>query len=260
MFKPDRLSALITRFELSAELIDDPSRANLFLVADGESGDLSRLEFWPETKNRKDTWIHIEDELLVSAAICLGGETNPLARALPSRITASMDNDDRLKGLAQLIIGEVNNQHCGLHTVLQRLFEVVVITLLRQTIQESSNQIGLIAGLADSHVCKAIVAIHERPEFGWNIENLADNAGLSRSQFVERFKSSVGQTPAQYLREWRLTLAYQDLEKGERVKTVAQRYGYSSQEALSRAISRRYNRSPMKIRQQGLKQRLLNPS
>jgi AraC-like DNA-binding protein len=35
----------------------------------------------------------------------------------------------------------------------------------------------------------------------------------------------VGQTPFSYLRQWRLTLARQDLAAGARVKTVAARYG-----------------------------------
>lgn len=246
MSKPDRLSALIARFDLQAE-VTTPEQANLLLLADSTSGELSRIEFWPGSAGN-NVCVQEGFTVLIAASINLGGDVNPLATSLPECIAIPAE-EGSLKNLALLIVEEVQDQRCGRHSTLQRLFEVLVVMLLRRAIQANTEKIGLLAGLSDQRICKAIVAIHERPEFDWHIEDLADTAGLSRSQFMECFKNSVGQTPAQYLREWRLTLARQDLEKGERVKTVAQRYGYGSQEALSRAFSQRYHCSPAKVRQ-----------
>ena len=245
MSKPDRLSALIARFDLQAE-VTTSKQANLLLLANRTSGELSRIEFWPGSTGSKES-AQESYTVLIAASINLGGDVNPLATSLPECIAIPLE-EGSLKNLALLIVEEVQDQRCGRHSTLQRLFEVLVVMLLRRAIQANTEKIGLLAGLSDQRICKAIVAIHERPEFDWHIEDLADTAGLSRSQFMECFKNSVGQTPAQYLREWRLTLARQDLEKGERVKTVAQRYGYGSQEALSRAFSQRYHCSPAKVR------------
>ncbi len=255
MTKLDRLSALIARFDLQAEITSDIKQANLVLLADPISGCLSKIEFWPISKSIDDD--NNNRQVLISALINLGGEANPLAAALPQKIVISVDGEDSLKNLALLILEEVEDQRCGRHSTLQRLFEVLVVMLLRQAMKKHADKIGLIAGLYDKRICKAIIAIHERPEFDWHIEDLADTAGLSRSQFMECFKTSVGQTPAQYLREWRLTLARQDLEKGERVKVVAPRYGYGSQEALSRAFSQRYHCSPAQVKQKNTQKLLI---
>jgi AraC-like DNA-binding protein len=250
MAKLDRLSALIARFELHADVTSDLNQANLFLLFDPKTGELDRIEFWPISASGHASDID-QSELLVAASINLGGQANPLACALPARVSIRVEDEGNLKDLALLIIGEVNEQRCGRATTLQRLFEVMVVILLRKVMREHADRPGMIGGLADERISKAMVAIHDRPEFDWHIEDLADTAGLSRSQFMDRFKHYVGQTPAQYLREWRLSLARQDLARGDRVKSVAQRYCYGSQEALSRAFSQRYHLTPAQYRQQG---------
>ena len=249
MARLDRLSALISRFDLHARVTTDFRAANLLLMADPSSGELCRIELWPVSHSALDEKDH--PDVLIAASINMGGYDNPLARALPCHLVIPVKDGDSVKNLALLILEEIEDQRCGRHSTLQRLFEVLVVMLLRQAMRENANKIGLIAGLYDQRICKAIIAIHERPEFDWHIEDLADVAGLSRSQFMECFKNSVGQTPAQYLREWRLTLARQDLLKGERVKTVALRYGYGSQEALSRAFHKKYQCSPAQVRLKG---------
>lgn len=251
MAKLDRLSAIIARFELQADVATDFTTANLFLVSDANSGNLSRIEFWPMSQGGNDTELR-KEHVLIAAKINLGGEANPLALALPERITLSVSEESSLKDLSQLIIGEAFEQRCGRVTTLHRLFEVMIVIMLRRVMREHRGEVGLLAGLADDQISKAIVAIHEKPGFTWRVEDLADCAGLSRSQFMQKFKKCVGQTPAHYLRDWRLSLARKDLEKGDRVKKVAQRYCYGSQEALSRAFTQRYQCSPAQIRQQYL--------
>jgi len=248
MAKLDRLSAIIARFELQADVSTDIDHANLFLISDTQSGELSRIEFWPMSQGGGESQV-CKDEIMIAASIYLGGESNPLALALPEKIILSVNEEGSLKDLAQLIIAEAFEQRCGRVTTLHRLFEVMIVIMLRRVMREYSGERGLLAGLVDDQISKAIVAIHEKPEFDWRVEDLADKAGLSRSQFMQRFKHRVGQTPAQYLRLWRLSLARKDLEKGDRVKTVARRYCYGSQEALSRAFFQRYRCSPAHIRQ-----------
>lgn len=247
MSKPDRLSALISRFDLRADIVNDLSAANLFLFGCVESGEIRRIEFWP----LKSEVVHsTRDELIVAASIDMGGEANPLVQALPKKIVLAVDQARSIQDLSQLILSEIVEARCGRATTIRRLFEVLVVILLRHAIRSDIEKTGLIAGLADDRICKAIVAIHERPEFEWHIEDLADIAGLSRSQFMECFKTCVGQNPAQYLREWRLALVRKDLERGERVKTVASRYGYKSQEAISRAFSKHFHCTPSQYRLQ----------
>ena len=60
----------------------------------------------------------------------------------------------------------------------------------------------------------------------------------------------MGETPQSYLRRWRMTLAHQDIERGDRVQAVARRYGYASPEALSRAFARQFEVNPLALRRE----------
>ena len=71
---------------------------------------------------------------------------------------------------------------------------------------------------------------------------------MSLSRFADVFRTTLGETPQAYLRRWRMTLARQDIEKGERIAAVARRYGYASAEALSHAFQRQHGNKPTAYR------------
>jgi len=69
------------------------------------------------------------------------------------------------------------------------------------------------------------------------VAGLASIAVMSRSIFAERFSARVGEAPLQYVKRWRLTLAADMLASGTlRVKQAAERSGYGSEAAFSRAF------------------------
>ena len=45
-----------------------------------------------------------------------------------------------------------------------------------------------------------------------------------------------------------MILARQDIQRGDRVQSVASRYGYGSSEALTRAFQRQFGSSPISLR------------
>src|SRR5258708_8014862 len=49
----------------------------------------------------------------------------------------------------------------------------------------------------------ALSAIHDSVKTPWTVEALAEAAGMSRSAFAARFKELLGQTPLEYVTEWR---------------------------------------------------------
>jgi AraC-like DNA-binding protein len=59
----------------------------------------------------------------------------------------------------------------------------------------------------------------------------------------------MNETPMGYLRRWRLTLARQDLLRGDRVEAVARRYAYESPEGFTRAFRKAYGVAPVSLRQ-----------
>ncbi|MCZ4279715.1 AraC family transcriptional regulator [Kiloniella laminariae] len=180
----------------------------------------------------------------VSALIDTGGEANPIALALPDLVIVRLDQAKALQAVTDILLEEATAPRCGGSAVIDRLCEIVVIRLLRHLIEAGETQVGLLAGLAHPNLSLAVIAIHENPDHSFCLEELAAIAAMSRTHFANSFRNCLGVTPGQYISSWRLTLARMELGKGTPLKVIAQRVGFSSSAALSRAYSRHYGVSP----------------
>ncbi len=101
------------------------------------------------------------------------------------------------------------------------------------------DRMDWLAGLRDPVIGRAISAMHRNPARSWTIESLAKHVGSSRSVLAERFPQFVGHPPMQYLTNWRMQLATNDLLGGtESVAVIANRVGYESEAAFSRAFKK----------------------
>jgi transcriptional regulator GlxA family with amidase domain len=101
-----------------------------------------------------------------------------------------------------------------------------------------------LAGLSDPALARVLVAFHEQPGEVWSLESMAQRAGMSRSAFAVKFKVLVGETPADYLAHWRLTIAQMQLRQGRSVKAIADELGYANASALSRVFAQKIGLSP----------------
>ncbi|MBK0401105.1 helix-turn-helix transcriptional regulator [Limibaculum sp. M0105] len=237
----DRLSTLIARFSLTVT----PAReavANLGICRAGKDGAM-RVSLTPHESGRLGLGCDA-----ITARLDWGGASNPLLAALPERVEMTVETGSETASLLRVFAAEASEMRCGAGPVLDRLGEVIVIRLLRAEIARGAASPGLLAGLADPRLGRAIVAMHDAPERAWTVPDLAAEAALSPSRFAELFAGTVGRTPLAYLREWRMTLARQDLVRGDRVQAVAHRYGYASAEALTRAFRKIHGECPMRIR------------
>lgn len=143
-----------------------------------------------------------------------------------------------------LLLDEAFAQRSGRQAVVDRLCEVVLVHLLRHTIENCLMQTGLFAGLADPRLAKAIQAMHDEPAHRWSLEDLAERAGMSQARFAVNFRETVGQTPLDYLTDWRIGLAQSLLRKGRPVKIVTDEVGYGSAAAPARAFTARLGLAP----------------
>jgi len=73
---------------------------------------------------------------------------------------------------------------------------------------------------------------------------MAECAGMSRTVFANTFRKMVGQTPADYLTDWRIMLAQARLRGGKSIKLLADELGYANPSALSRMFAARTGQSP----------------
>ncbi|NGO91236.1 MAG: helix-turn-helix domain-containing protein, partial [Halomonas sp.] len=77
-----------------------------------------------------------------------------------------------------------------------------------------------------------------------SIAELASESNMSRAAYAVHFKSVIGQTPADYLLSWRVSLAQKLMREGRSITLIAAQVGYESPSALSRAFRRKTGLSP----------------
>lgn len=264
----DQLSPLLTRFDLRARVFYSGALCGVTSFAAGESvGHLHVVRRGPlQVLTADGTAVQVDEPSLLfyprptlhrlltnertgADVVCAsvefgGGLGNPLTRALPAQLLLRLADMPALQATLALLLDEAFGQRCGRQAVVDRLCELVLIQILRHTIDQRLMSSGLFAGLADARLARAIHAMHEDPARGWSLEDLAGEAGMSRARFAVHFRKTLGQTPGDYLAEWRIGLAQSLLRRGKPVKIVADAVGYGSATALARAFATRLGMSP----------------
>jgi AraC-like DNA-binding protein len=182
---------------------------------------------------------------LVCASVEFGAAIgNPLVQGLPSPMVLPLREAPALTAVLEALFTEAFAERGGRDAALNRLSEVVLIYLLRHAVAGGLLQAGVVAGLADSRLAKALKAIHAEPARAWTLQALAALAGMSRARFAARFADVVGQPAIDYLVGWRLSVAQGLLAQGRQVKSIADEVGYGSPNALTRAFTQRLGQTP----------------
>ena len=181
---------------------------------------------------------------------------NPIAMALPARFQCALSDFEGSEALLGLLFDEAFSDRPGRQDVLDRLFEVVLIDVLRVALARQSEADGAGSGflrsLSHPQLSKALAALHAEPARDWSLGSLAEVAGMSRSSFAETFKREVGDTPGNYLTRWRVRLAQALIREDVALKLVAGRVGYASQAGFLRAFKQVLGESPTAWRRSGL--------
>ena len=169
----------------------------------------------------------------------------PLLASLPACLVRRREDWDAT--LADLLSVEMVRDQPGQDVVLDRLLDLVLVTVLRSWLAERPGASGLTA--YDAAVDHALRLMHHSPEHGWTIASLAQEAGLSRAALARRFTDAVGEPPMSYLTRWRLALAADLLASTDHgIEQVARQVGYGSPFALSAAFKRVRGVSPRQHR------------
>ncbi|MGH8810649.1 MAG: cupin domain-containing protein [Advenella sp.] len=263
----DRLAALMTHFPVNAQVFNAGALCGINTVqSDGGNGQLHlvrsgavQVQYGSQVLQverpslllfpRPLTHHFVTDPELGADMVCAhlafeGGAGNPIASALPDLICLPLADIDGAEPILALLFEEAFEQRCGRVALVERLFEVVMIQVLRQLMESGQVHGGLLSGLSHARLRNALVAMHEAPAQEWTLDELATVAGMSRSVFAATFRETVGITPGQYLQGWRVRLAQKALRRGRPLKMIAAEVGYGSEAALSRAFKAQSGQSP----------------
>lgn len=277
----DRLSPLFERFRVRASLFHagplcgvthfdaHPGRGFLHVMRRGEmeirheadSGLVQRLSvtepslvFYPRPLAHDFHNAPAEGSDFVCATLDFdAGEAHPLVLALPPLVVLPLARVDGVAATLQLLFAEAERVRCGQRLLADRLFEVLLLQLLRWMLdqRDAALPLGLLRGLADPRLARSLTAMHSLPGAPWSLAQMAAEAGMSRSRFALAFKEAVGQTPADYLSQWRLAIARGELRAGKPLKVLAAELGYANPSALSRRFTQQTGQSPRAWLQRG---------
>ncbi len=266
----DRLSPLLDRFRVRASLFHNgplcgvtrfdarPGRGFLHVMRNGEmevhhaagSGTVQRvvvrepsLVFYPRPLAHDFHNAPTEGSDFICATLDFEqGDAHPLVRALPPLVVLPLAQVAGISETLALLFGEAERVRCGQRLLADRLFEVLLLQLLRWMLdqRDAPLPVGLLNGLADPRLARALTAVHTRPGAPWTLERLATEAGMSRSRFAESFREAIGTTPADYVADWRLSIARAELRAGKPLKLLASELGYANASALSRLFTQRH--------------------
>ncbi len=161
---------------------------------------------------------------------------------------------DWMQSTLRLMAAEAETPRPGGETVITRLADILVIQAIRAWIaQDPVAQTGWLGALQDPQIGQALLRIHRAPAEPWTVAKLAATVAMSRSAFSARFTTFVGEPPMQYVRRWRMYAALTWLrEEKTPMVDLADRLGYQSEAAFSRAFKRVIGISPGAARRQAL--------
>lgn len=180
-----------------------------------------------------------------------------LVKLLPPTILIRDDESGsgRLSRIVGLITDEAVADRPCREPILERLVEILLLEACRfRTERPTIGERGLIAGLSDPQLAKALREVHADIAAHWTVERLARSANMSRAVFAEHFANTIGMPPMQYVLEWRMAVAKDMLRLDQlSVSEIALRIGYQSASAFTTAFTRTTGGSPRAYARTGVK-------
>ena len=167
--------------------------------------------------------------------------------ALPPfiRIDRATPSAEGIARTLDALLAEVRHGGVGSTVIAERLADILVVEAVRAHVAVGpTDDASWITALADPRIGKAITLMHGDVSRRWTVPLLAQEVGMSRSAFMQRFSERVGRPPMDYLMRWRMTVAQQKLAAGEAVARVAAEVGYGSQSAFAHAFKRVVGQTP----------------
>lgn len=180
-----------------------------------------------------------------------------LIAMLPATIcidAADVSQTDWMQSMLRFMAAEARELRPGGEAVITRLADILVIQAIRAWIEKDpAAQTGWLGALQDRQIGRAIALIHRDPARTWTLASLAAEVAMSRSAFAARFTELVGVSAMHYVARWRMQVALTSLtEQDVGLGELANRLGYQSEAAFSRAFKRFMGVSPGAVRRDGV--------
>ena len=125
-----------------------------------------------------------------------------------------------------------------------KLAELMFAEAVQVYLEENGEDLRLAAAMADPAVARALEYIHAHFADDIEVDEIAREAGVSKTVLGERFAAVMGEPPIRYCARYRMRQATDLLERGATTDEVAHAVGFSSAAAFNRAFKREYGEPP----------------
>jgi AraC-like DNA-binding protein len=158
-------------------------------------------------------------------------------------------NVDWQFSLSSLIAEQSDATAPAAAAINRRLVEVAFIFVVQQFLLRNADLRRHMANSLLARISPALQAIHHNPDKPWTIAALARLSAMSRTLFAVTFVKSTGESPGRYLVRLRMERARDLLHHSHLpLAMVAQRAGYGTDAAFSRAFKRQFGITPGQCR------------
>jgi AraC family transcriptional regulator, alkane utilization regulator len=180
----------------------------------------------------------------------------PVFRTLPQMLVEQTGNEKvgaLMASTAREIASLAEAATPGSQMILGRMMELLFVEVLRRHVSRlPAGSTGWLAALNDPILGRALALVHADPARKWTAEDLAREAGSSRTVLAERFKALLGRPPIDYVTSWRIQLAADRLRNSsDSIAGIAADIGYESEAAFNRAFKRVTGLTPGRWRNGG---------
>lgn len=179
-------------------------------------------------------------------------EVEPILHVFPGFLHLKLDAKRAysFQSILDLLALETEQPGLASEAVIGSLCEMLFIHTIRVHAQTlGANSGGWLAGLADAQLGSTLTALHNNLGLDWSVESMATHAGMSRSAFAARFKHIIGQSPMDYLTQWRMHRAGLLMQrKGSNIAQIARVVGYKSESAFTKVFKKTTGTTPSDYR------------
>jgi AraC-like DNA-binding protein len=171
-----------------------------------------------------------------------------LPRFLHLRLDENRSHD--FQSILDLLATETAHPGLASSGLIICLYEALFVYAIRAYANSSAAPPkGWLAAMSDKHLSKAIEAMHSGLDRSWSVESLAREARMSRSAFALKFRTVLGQTPLEYLTQWRMYKAGAMIRSNDTsFSEAASAVGYESETSFSRVFKREMGVAPREYR------------
>lgn len=203
----------------------------------------------------------IDERVTDSVALACGffnfksGLSEMLMSSFPDYLIIRADNNELAgtRAVFDLILSEAKLPSDEPSPLIVRLTDILFFYVIRQMAATQTISTGLWAAVQSPEFSKLLEAMIKEPQKSWPVEAMAAFSHMSRATFFKRFSKIAGQPPNFFLVMIRMKIAAQLLRQGSSITQTAEKVGYQSESAFSRAFKKIVGQQPGAYQRSGNK-------